>query len=186
MDKLYTALGQTLYGQAVYCTWTGTLWTSCILHLDRHSMDKLYTALGQTLYGQAVYCTWTDTLWTSCILHLDRHSMDKLYTALGQTLYGQAVYCTWTDTLWTSYVLHLDTCTYAHTHSSHMYSLLRSIDLTVTEVLGVYEARETILKTSTHSNTLTWTATIIKVLPYLSEEGSNNSSTSALVMCMYM
>ena len=48
-----------------------------------------------------------------------------------------------------------------------MYSLLRSIDLTVTEVLGVDEARQAILKTGTHSNALAWTTSIIKMLPYL-------------------
>lgn len=52
---------------------------------------------------------------------------------------------------------------------SHMHSLLRCVDLTVTEVLCVDESRETVLKTSSHSNTLTWTTPVIKMLPYLTD-----------------
>lgn len=61
-------------------------------------------------------------------------------------------------------------CKTQHTYGnvqSYVYSLLGSIDLTVTEVLGMDEARQTILKTGTHPNTLAWTTPIIKMLPYL-------------------
>ena len=51
--------------------------------------------------------------------------------------------------------------------ATHMDSLLRSADVFVTEVSGVDEATESILKTCPHSNALTGTAAIIKVLPHL-------------------
>ena len=50
-----------------------------------------------------------------------------------------------------------------------MYSFLGSVDLAVTEVLGVDEARQPILQPGPHTNALTRTAPIIEVLPHLTK-----------------
>ena len=53
------------------------------------------------------------------------------------------------------------------TVSTYMDLLLGGVDLAVTEVLGVYESRQTILQSGTHPDPLPRTATIVEMLPHL-------------------
>ena len=67
-----------------------------------------------------------------------------------------------------------------------MYSLLWCADVLVTEVSGVYESTETVLQPCPHSNTLTWAAAIIKMLPNLNMCACKNMFIVYTVVRKYM
>ena len=67
-----------------------------------------------------------------------------------------------------------------------MDPLLWGVDLTVTEVLGVDESRQTVLQSSSYPNTLSRTASIIKMLPYLQDTPSDVYHTHVYIYIIYI